>query len=77
MVGHKGATQDGLITGDVLRDLIVQGWLVTTATRDEQSSQECIYRMTLQCDSQRMVLRVQDNPFVRTIVGHIAQNPVF
>jgi hypothetical protein len=77
MMSHKEAIEEGCVTGDVLRNLIVQGWMVTTATQDDCSTHKCIYRMTLQNDNQHMVLRVQDNPFVRTIVGYVAQNPVF
>ena len=77
MIGQKEATQEGCVTGEVLRNLIAQGWLVITATQDDCSTEKCIYRMTLQHDSQRMVVRVKDNPFVRTIAGYVARNPVF
>ncbi len=77
MMGQREVVQEGCVTGDVLRNLIAQGWLVITATEDDSSNHKSIYRMTLQHNNRRMVVRVQDNPFVRTIAGYVTQNPVF
>jgi len=58
------------VTGDVLRDLIIQGWSVTDARLELRENRTRIFTMTLTAqDNQQIILRVLDNPFVRTIAS--------